>query len=231
MEGFRKNKFGKILFDKGYVFDSGVKYIEDDGHILQGTRKRRAIIVECTCGESFRSSLNDIKHSKIKSCGCKHLTAGGRSTDRLFGIWKNIISRCENDKSGSYSGYGGRGISVCDDWKVFDTFEKWSLDNGYSEKLSIDRVNVNGNYEPNNCRWADGYTQSQNTRVKTKSKTGYSGIYKEWNGTYRARLMFFGKRKTVGTFKTIEEAIYARDKFIVDNNLSDFNLINPELFI
>jgi hypothetical protein len=73
--------------------------------------------------------------------------------------------RCENPKHDDYNNYGGRGICVCDEWQEFESFHEWAIANGYNEKLTIDRIDVNGNYEPNNCRWADDYTQHNNTRT------------------------------------------------------------------
>jgi len=85
---------------------------------------------------------------------------GGKGT-RMYRIWKELISRC-NDKSNK--NYGGRGISVCDYWKNFINFREWSNTNGYSDELSIDRINVDGNYSPDNCRWATSIIQNNNTR-------------------------------------------------------------------
>ena len=103
-------------------------------------------------------------------------THGMRST-RLYNIWSQMTQRCKNQKLDCYNRYGGRGISVCDEWKNFEVFAEWALKNGYNETLSIDRINVNGNYEPNNCKWSTNFEQARNTRrnrflsIKGESKT------------------------------------------------------------
>ena len=77
-----------------------------------------------------------------------------RERERLRGIWRGMIARCTNSNHQSFNHYGMRGIRVCDDWNnSFDSFYKWSISSGCSNDLSIDRINVNGNYEPSNCRW------------------------------------------------------------------------------
>lgn len=86
------------------------------------------------------------------------------SSTRIYGIWEHIIQRCENPNDRNYKNYGGRGIRVCSEWHDSKTFICWALSNGYDDSLSIDRINVDGDYEPNNCRWTDLYTQRNNTK-------------------------------------------------------------------
>lgn len=91
--------------------------------------------------------------------------ADGRSKTRLHSIWAGMKERCLSPGSHAYALYGGRGITVCDEWRnSFDAFRDWALTHGYSEDLSIDRIDVDGDYCPENCRWADAITQSNNTR-------------------------------------------------------------------
>lgn len=134
-------------------------------------------ICKCYCGNTFESTGKDIRNHKIKSCGCRKKNVNykhGNSYKRLYNIWRGIISRCYNNKDTSYKNYGFRGVSVCDSWlNNFDSFEKWSLDNGYKDGLTIDRINVNGNYEPKNCRWATTKEQGLNKR---------NTVYANYNG-------------------------------------------------
>lgn len=88
----------------------------------------------------------------------------GLRHSRLYSIWTQMNQRCKNENLDSYGSYGGRGISVCGEWEVFEVFADWALNNGYEEQLSIDRVDVNGNYEPGNCKWSTNLEQSRNKR-------------------------------------------------------------------
>ena len=130
-------------------------------------------LCKCDCGKSKNVIGVYLLDGRTKSCGClnKELVkqrnkTHGMTNTRLFRIWQNMITRCTNKNCPEFNIYGGRGISVCNEWKNdFIAFKDWAINNGYSDNLSIDRINVNGNYEPSNCRWADKKTQARNTRV------------------------------------------------------------------
>lgn len=129
-------------------------------------------LFKCICGSEIVRMAKEVKRGKIGSCGCMmHTNVGakpkhGLSKDRLYGIYKGMIRRCYSEHDSSYQYYGGRGIVVCDEWideevGVYNFYE-WALTNGYHKNLTIDRINVSGNYEPDNCRWADALTQANN---------------------------------------------------------------------
>ena len=100
---------------------------------------------------------------------------------RLYSIWYGMLHRCENEKDAHYARYGGRGICVCESWHDFETFVIWAHDSGYSESLTIDRINNNGNYEPSNCRWATLEEQANNKSANiVLTVDGIEATAKQW---------------------------------------------------
>lgn len=135
-------------------------------------RERRNVVYECSCdcGNACYISSRNLLSGHTTSCGCRQKETQmkkkhGESTTRLYGIWRNMKYRCQNVKSKDFANYGGRGISVCSEWKSsYEAFRDWALANGYQECLSIDRIDPNGNYCPENCRWITMEAQHGNIR-------------------------------------------------------------------
>lgn len=121
---------------------------------------------ECDCGNKCIKALHQVRNGHVKSCGCSR----GENNRKLAYYHKtlstvlaSIKQRCYNVKAEKYKNYGMRGIKVCDEWlNNSDTFIKWALNNGYKKGLQIDRIDVNGNYEPSNCRWITNRENSWN---------------------------------------------------------------------
>ena len=137
---------------------------------------------------------------------------------RLYDIWRGIRQRCDNPKASGYLDYGGRGIKVCLDWYDYLIFREWAISLGYTENLSIERRNVDKNYTPENCYWADVTTQACNKRKRVGTSTDYIGVApnrKNW----QAYVSYKGKRNSLGTYPTQEEAARVRDAFVKSNNL------------
>lgn len=150
------------------------------------------VLCQCECGTIKYIERSCLINNRIKSCGCIRLftsyknldtSTHGLSNTRIYKIWKGIKNRCLNKKTPSYRNWGGRGITICDEWKNdFLPFYNWSMSHGYSDELSIDRINNNGNYEPNNCRWATRKEQNRNTRQNTfYTYKGETHCLKEWS--------------------------------------------------
>ncbi len=121
---------------------------------------------KCDCGNITIVQSNSLKKSRTISCGCnKGNSSHKMSGTRLYMIWKDMKKRCCNPKHKDFPNYGGRKISICLAWiNNFIEFRDWAMANGYDDTLTIDRIDVNGNYEPNNCRWVDKKTQVRNRR-------------------------------------------------------------------
>lgn len=130
-------------------------------------------VCTCDCGNKHSTQYTALRSGQTKSCGCiEEARCDGHTKSPLYPIWGGMRQRCNNPNNAAYKDYGGRGIKVCDEWNDSETgfraFEKWAYENGYAPdlELSLDRIDVNGNYEPSNCRYANVYIQTVNRRKR-----------------------------------------------------------------
>ena len=167
-------------------------------------------LCQCDCGFQTVTTTSKLKSGHTKTCGHANITNikrkpgyyPARDNPRLYIVWRGMKDRCNNPKHSSYSVYGGKGVSICDEWKVFGNFCEWALANGYDEnaptgECTIDRIDVNRNYEPSNCRWVNKKVQANNKsnnrlatiEGKTDTITNWARTLGLKQGTVAMRLM------------------------------------------
>ena len=208
-----------------------IKIIKDLGFIYakhDSKTKRHYLIIECVvCKTDVRTEKRYItsgKHlGRCYSCANKENSVKhGMYYTKLYRTLRGIKARCLNSNSAGYKNYGGRGILICDEWRDdVKKFYDWAISNGYSDDLSIDRINNDGNYEPSNCRWTTRSVQTRNTRRIYKSNTsGYRGVsFNVQRGKFTASIRINGKGIYLGRFKTALEAATVYDKYVKEYNL------------
>jgi hypothetical protein len=154
-----------------------------------GTQTPTKWVCLCDCGSSLIVRGYNLKSGNTLSCGClqkdrvkETQTTHGMTGTRLYVIWQHIIGRCARAKDKAYKWYGARGITICDEWlNSFEAFYEWAMSHGYSDDLTIDRIDVNGNYCPENCRWITLKEQQRNKRDNVRvSFNGQVKTVAEW---------------------------------------------------
>lgn len=159
------------------------------------THIERRVLCKCDCGNTKEVSLYPLIYGRTFSCGCYHKELAiehgktflkyskDKVVQRIHGIWHGMKCRCNTTSSGSYKQYGNKGIKVCQEWENdFYAFYHWALANGYSNNLTIDRIDYNKDYEPSNCRWVDYEAQANNRRTNVHLlHDGKSYTIAEWS--------------------------------------------------
>ena len=165
-----------------------LKVIKEADPFHSSGRTRRMWLCQCDCGNTLVVRGENLKGGNTKSCGCYQKTQVSQSNGthhmsrtRLYYIWQGMKERCCNPNSKPFPDYGGRGITICDEWLNFIGFKDWAYENGYQDDLTLDRINNDGNYEPSNCRWTDLFTQGRNKRNnRLMTFNGETHCLSEW---------------------------------------------------
>lgn len=180
---------------KQSVIDSHIgekhNYLTIERFDHKGKNNQYYYLCSCKCGNKKVVRYTHLTGGGVQSCGCILKESRSKKhglwsfNKRLYKSWHTMIYRCENPKSTHYKVYGGRGISVCKEWHNPEEFMKWALENGYNDNLTIDRIDVNGNYEPSNCRWITQLEQARNKRNNKKLKiNGVEKCVTEWESIF-----------------------------------------------
>lgn len=167
------------------------------------SREGRAMwVCSCSCGNRVLVDTKSLTTRTTRSCGCysrevhsQIFTKHGASKSKLYFVWSDMKSRCSDTNALPYQDYGGRGIKVCEEWVAsFESFQRWALDNGYKQGLTLDRINVNDGYTPENCRWVTMKTQCNNKRnnrfISYKGETHTVSEWSEVTGISKAVLRY-----------------------------------------
>jgi hypothetical protein len=178
---------------------------EVEPHIGKNNYKSRKAKYKCYCGKKFDSYITHINSGNTRSCGCllsSNMTTHGLRASKQYVVWAGMKQRCYDKNIKQYKDWGGRGITVCEEWvNNFETFYDWCNKNGYKKGLQIDRINNDGNYEPSNCRFVTRTTNNQNRR--------FNKGYHKYGNKFKAQIMIDYTTFNLGIFDTKEEAICA----------------------
>lgn len=212
--GIKERTLYSRIFEKGWTEDKATNTpITKHGkaNVQIGYKNNKLTVIEyvgmnklhkamvkckCDCGNIIITRYADVKSGNTKSCGCQLIESvhnrkdyHGKMHERVYQSWRAMKLRCYNEHSEKYKNYGGRGIAVCVEWKDdFMAFYKWAIDNGYRDNLTIDRIDVNGNYEPSNCRWVTMKQQARNKQYhKNYTINGVTKCLAEWCEIYNVK--------------------------------------------
>ena len=210
-------KFGKLTVISLSEKKQRLRKGKPDGHFYKW-------LCQCECGRMTIVDQVHLKSGHTQSCGCiqdeNRKKIKGLSNSKLFWTWRNILSRCYNKKSREYKNYGGRGITICDDWRNdFLMFYDWAVKNGYNENIdgkdcSIDRIDNDKGYSPENCRWVNQIIQSRNKRTNINvTLNGETKCLEDWCREFeipRGKVYSYYKNHKVSYKEALETVVYKK---------------------
>lgn len=171
--------------------------------------KQSIWLCKCDCGKYSEVQIGNLTSGNTKTCGdtihrIKHFYNRPGKRHPLYNVLHHIKDRCYNQNDKAYYNYGGRGITVCDEWKNdYKKFIEWCLSNGWEKGLYIDRIDNDGNYDPNNCRFVDVGLNNRNQRILQKNNTtGYRGVYKYSDNRWFANITHDSRAHHLGIFNS-----------------------------
>ena len=185
-------------------------------------QRSRYGLYECPyCGNHWEVMVHSIDSESTKSCGCLKGEGHGLSMHKLYGTWRQMVQRCTNPKHKNYGDYAERGITVCEEWLDIKNFIAWAESTHPNEGgYTLDRIDNDKGYSPENCRWADKTMQSVNQRISKRNTSKILGVsWKSRNKRWVAQIRHMGKKVWLGQFISIEDAIEARNSYILVNKL------------
>ena len=205
--------------------DMTPRLIEDLGILRRGNNKGayRYGLYECQyCGNPWEVITTRVNNGQSRSCGCVNFRiTHGLTHHPLYGTWSSMVKRCTKPKAWDYKHYGARGITVCEEWLDVINFISWAEETHPNKAgYTLDRMNNELGYSPENCHWVDMRTQALNKRIGKNNTSGYVGVMPNTKkNRWVANIGINGKQIRIGSFKDKMDAVQARDNYIIANEL------------